>query len=199
MNNQDPDNKIEVLHDEKHLLLDHDYDGIQELNHPLPRWWNVIFYLCVTFSVVYFVYYQFLGGPSLQDEFSRDHAKIVALQAEFRAAHSAFRPEIYQKILADDGVKKGAIVYETYCMPCHMEGGRGDTGPNLTDQYWLLSKGTAETIYPVVFNGSEANGMPNWSEMISQDEIYQAVAYVMTLKNTNHKAGKAPQGEKVEE
>lgn len=190
---------LEVHQDEKHLLLEHDYDGIQELNHPLPRWWNAILYVSIAFSVVYFAYYEFLGGASLKDEFEAEYARVAKAQAEFKALHSAFNPDTYAKAVADGGAKKGAVVYETYCMPCHMEGGRGDTGPNLTDKHWLIAKGTPETIYPVVFNGSEANGMPAWSEMISQEEIYQAVAYVMTLKNTFHKEGKAPQGELVEE
>lgn len=198
MNELPKDTDLEVRPDEKHLLLDHNYDGIQELNHPLPRWWNFIFYAAIIFSVIYFAYYQFLGGPSLQDEFAVDYAKVEALQAEFNAANKAFKQDVYEKILADGGVQKGAVVYETYCMPCHMEGGRGDTGPNLTDEYWLISKGTPESTYPVVYSGSEANGMPAWSEMISQEEMYQAVAYVMSLKNTHHKEGKAPQGEKVE-
>ena len=81
-------------------------------------------------------------------------------------------------------------------MPCHADGGVGDVGPNLTDDHWIIAKGTPDTIYSVVFNGSEANGMPIWSEMISKDEIYQAVAYVQTFHNT-FKKGKEPQGDKV--
>lgn len=189
---------LDVRQDEKHLLLDHDYDGIQELNHPLPRWWNGIFYAAIAFSLAYYAYYELLGGPSLRTEFEAEYAAVARVQAEFKAAHSAFSRAVYDQTLADDGVKKGAVVYENYCLPCHMENGRGDTGPNLTDEYWLVAKGTPESVYSVVFNGSEANGMPVWSEMISQEEIYQAVAYVMALKNTHAKDGKAPQGEKVE-
>lgn len=199
MSNQENKTGVDVHQDEKHLLLDHNYDGIQELNHPLPRWWNTIFYISITFAVLYFVYYQFLGGPSLNDEFKKEYAVVEKVQAEFKAANSAFKHQTYEKTVADDGVNKGKVVYETYCLPCHMEGGRGETGPNLTDKYWLIAKGTPETIYSVVFNGSEANGMPIWSEMISQEEIYQVVSYVMTLKNTNVPNGKAPQGEKIEE
>jgi len=191
--------ELDVRSDEKHLLLDHNYDDIQELNHPLPRWWNFIFYVSVFFAVMYFSYYQLLGGPSLQDEFKQEYAHVLVMQEQFKAAHSAFKNDVYQQVLAQDGVKKGAEVYENYCMPCHMEEGRGDVGPNLTDEYWLLAKGTPETIYPVVFNGSEANGMPPWGEMLTQEEIYQAVAYVTSLHNTHHKNGKAPQGTKIED
>jgi cytochrome c oxidase cbb3-type subunit 3 len=83
-------------------------------------------------------------------------------------------------------------------LPCHAENGKGDVGPNLTDDHWIIAHGTPETVYDVVFHGSEANGMPIWSEMLSKDEIYQAVAYVMTFKNTFLK-GKGPEGVKFAE
>lgn len=191
--------KLEVMADEHDLLLDHAYDGIQELNHPLPNWWNTIFFISCVFGVGYWAYYSFLGGPSLKDEFHRDHAHIVALQEEFKKQNSAFNQEYYDKMVADGGLQKGQEVFELNCLPCHAEKGRGDIGPNLTDKHWLIAKGTPETLYQVVFNGSEENGMPAWSELISQDEIYQAVIYVNSLKNTFAKDGKEPEGELIEE
>lgn len=196
--NNNNDLKLHVEADEQHLLLDHSYDGIQELNHPLPSWWNTIFYAAIAFSVGYFFYYQFMGGPSLRDEFNKEYSNVVALQEEFRKQNSAFNQEHYDAILADDGVKKGAIVYENNCLPCHADKGAGDVGPNLTDDHWLIAKSTPETIYGVVFNGSEENGMPAWAELLQKDEIYQAVAYVSSLKNTFVK-GKEPEGEKIED
>ncbi len=193
------DTKLEVMADEHDLLLDHAYDGIQELNHPLPNWWNMIFLVCCIQAVGYWVYYSFMGGPTLKDEFHRDHAKIVALQEDFKRQNSAFKQDYYDQMVANDGLKKGAEVYELNCLPCHADNGRGDIGPNLTDKNWLIAKGTPETLYQVVFNGSEENGMPAWSEMISQDEIYQAVIYVNSLKNTFAKGGKEPEGELVED
>jgi cytochrome c oxidase cbb3-type subunit III len=192
------DNKLEVLPDEKHLLLDHDYDGIQELNHPLPNWWNVIFYVCVAFGFGYFIYYQLMKGPTLRDEFKSDYAKVVAAQEEFKKLNSAFKEDKYLAVANAEGIAKGSEVFVNNCLPCHAEGGKGDIGPNLTDAHWLVAKGTPETIYNVVFNGSEANGMPPWNEVLSSEEIYFAVAYVMSLKNTNVKGGKEPQGEKIE-
>lgn len=190
--------KLHVEADEQHLLLDHAYDNIQELNHPLPSWWNFIFLICCIFSGGYFVYYQFMGGPSLRDEFNQEYARIVAVQEEFRKQNSAFNQEHYAAIVADDGVNKGQVVFENNCLPCHAEKGAGDIGPNLTDDHWLVAKSTPDTIYGVVFNGSEENGMPAWAELLTKDEIYQAVAYVSSLKNTFVK-GKEPQGEKIED
>lgn len=199
MSNNNNDQKLDVKPDEQHLLLDHNYDGIQELNHPLPNWWNVIFYTSVAFSVGYFIYYQMMSGPSLRDEFKVSHQKVLSAQAEFKRINSAFNLDQYNAIVTDDGVNKGAVVFETNCVACHAEKGKGDIGPNLTDAHWLVAKGTPDTIYNVVFNGSEENGMPAWAELLPKEEIYQAVAYVSSLKNTNQPGGKEPQGEKIEE
>jgi cytochrome c oxidase cbb3-type subunit 3 len=199
MSGHDNETKLDVNDDEKHLLIDHTYDGIQELNHPLPSWWNFIFYAAIIYSIGYFVYYQLLSGPSLRDEFRVSHVKVMEAQAAFKKLNGGFSLEYYNKILAADGVNKGAVVYENNCMPCHNEKGKGDAGPNLTDKHWVLAKSTSESIYVVAFNGSEDNGMPAWADLLSQEELYQAVAYVSSLKNTHQKDGKEPQGEVVEE
>lgn len=200
MNNSKNENdKLHVEPDEKHLLLDHNYDGIQELNHPLPSWWNFIFYAAIIYSVGYFIYYQVMGGPSLRQEFDKDYANLVLVQAEYKKMNSAFKPDAYAAVVSQEGIKKGAEVYEINCLPCHAEQGRGDIGPNLTDRHWVVAKSTPETIYNVIFNGSEENGMPPWGDVLTSEEIYQAVSYVSSLKNTNHKAGKEPQGPIIED
>jgi cytochrome c oxidase cbb3-type subunit III len=190
--------KLDVKEDEKHLLLDHNYDNIHELNHPLPSWWNVIFTVSVIYGTGYFFYYQVFGGPTLKDEFRTEYGRVLAAQAEFKRLNGVFNQSFYEDILKADGVTKGKAVYELNCMPCHMENGIGDVGPNLTDKHWIIAKGTPETLHHVVFHGSEANGMPAWGELITKEEIYQSVAYVMTFKNL-FLEGKEPQGEIVED
>lgn len=189
---------LHVEEDEKHLLLDHNYDGIHELDHNLPNWWQFTFYGAIVFSVFYFIFYQFLGGPTLREEFQKEYAKIETLQAELKKKSGGFDAELYAKIVADGGVKKGEEVFVANCVACHKEQGIGDIGPNLTDKYWINSKGTPETNYPVVFNGVPENGMPTWAGVISTEEIYQVISYVQTLHNKNL-PGKEPQGEPVEE
>jgi cytochrome c oxidase cbb3-type subunit 3 len=198
-NNNDNKTEIHLEAGEKNLLLDHNYDGIHELNHPLPSWWKFTFYGGIIFAVLYFILYQIMGAPTLRDEFKKEFAIIQTHQDEFNKKNGAFDEEKYQAILKDDGVKKGEVVFTNNCVACHKEKGIGDIGPNLTDEYWLWAKGTPATIFPVVFNGVPQNGMPVWSETISSDEIYQVVAYVQTLHNTNVTGGKIPQGNKVEE
>jgi cytochrome c oxidase cbb3-type subunit 3 len=190
--------KLHVEENEKHLLLDHNYDGLQELNHPLPFWWQATFYGGIIFGILYIGYYIFGGGPSLRDEFSKDYAVIAAKLEEFKQKESQFDPAVFATYNNPEGIAKGLEVFTNNCVACHLEGGRGDIGPNLTDDHWINTKGTPETNYPIVFNGVVANGMPVWSEVLSKEEIYQVVAYVQTLHHTFVKDGKAPQGEKVE-
>lgn len=195
------DNKtqLDVLDDEKHLLLDHAYDGIQELNHPLPFWWKTTFYGGIIFAVIYFIYYQLGPGPTLRDEFKKHYAVVALKQEEYKKSLVEFNPESFAKYNNPEGIAKGKQVFTDNCVACHLDDGLGDIGPNLTDEYWLNSKGTPETNYPVVFNGVVDNGMPNWSEVLSVDEIYQVVAYVQTLHNKHLPGGKEPQGDKVTE
>ncbi len=194
--------KTEQLHveaDEKHLLLDHNYDGIQELNHPLPSWWNTLFYVGIIFAICYAIYYELLGGKSLRAEFKEDFAKVKAVQDEYKRLNGSFDPNQYAMYATPESVKAGEVVYVENCHQCHLEGGRGDIGPNLTDKYWLLAKGTPQTVFDVVYKGSEENGMPVWGDVLSAEDIYRVVSYVMTFKNTNHPEGKAPQGEPIDE
>lgn len=190
--------KLHIEEDEKHLLLDHSYDDIQELNHPLPFWWAATFYGGIIFGALYIMYYQFGGGPSLRQEFNKDYAFIAAKVEEFKKQESQFNPETYASFSTPEQIKKGEEVFTNNCVACHLEKGAGDIGPNLTDNFWINTKGTPETNYPIVFNGVVENGMPNWSEVLSKEEIYQVVAYVQTLHHTFTPKGKAPQGEKVE-
>jgi len=195
--NKKEESKLHLEEGEHNLLLDHNYDGIQELNHPLPSWWTWIWGITIVHSIGYFVYYEFMKGPSLKDEFNTDYAKVKALQEAEKLKHTLFNTEKFSIYTSVDNKPKAEEVFVNNCLPCHAEGGKGDIGPNLTDDHWLVAKGTAESVYDVVFNGSVDNGMPAWNEVLTPEEIYLATAYVMSVKNTFVK-GKEPEGAKVE-
>lgn len=184
--------------EEKDLLLDHEYDGIKELDHPLPYWWSMSFFLCILFSIPYFILYVWGGAPSLAEEHAQKMARIKEIRAQFAANNVDFVPDEYQIHNTPEGQLNGKIVYDDNCLSCHGDDGRGDIGPNLTDQYWLYADGSAESVYQIAFKGVEENGMPPWGEILSKEEIYQAVSYIMTLKNTNVEGGKEPQGNLIE-
>jgi cytochrome c oxidase cbb3-type subunit 3 len=198
----DKNDKATDLHleaGEKKFLLDHSYDGIHELDNPLPSWWQFTFYGGIVFAIFYFLFFQILGGPTLRDEFKADFKKVEEIRAAESKKNGAFDMATYEATVKNDGVKKGEVIFTNNCVACHKEKGIGDIGPNLTDEYWLRAKGTPATVFSLVFNGSIVNGMPVWSEVLSKDEIYQAVSYVMSLHNTHQPGGKAPQGDKVDD
>ena len=110
-----PATGLHIEEDEKDILIDHTYDGIQELDNPLPAWWKLIFYLGIIFAIFYFILYQIMGAPSLRDEFKKEWAVIETLQEKFNSQNGKFDEVKYQAILKDDGVKKGLQVFLTNC------------------------------------------------------------------------------------
>ena len=193
------------MNDDNHLspedkakLREHEYDGIKEMDHPLPRWWVMTFWLTIIFGVPYFFYYTVGGGISLRQDHAERMAIINKMKEEEIKKSSNFDQAYYDNILKDEGVIKGKIVFETNCVACHKDEGIGDIGPNLTDSFWIHGNGHAHDLFNVIWNGVEEKGMPVWKDMISKEEIYQAISYVYTLRNKNLK-GKESQGTKVDD
>lgn len=186
-----------LTEEDKKVLLDHDYDGIQEFDYPLPNWWTVTFVLTVLFGIPYMVYYLGMGGPTLAQEQEVEMAALNKIRTAYAVKMAKFDDITYAKYDNAEGAKLGFTVYDDNCMSCHEDGGKGDIGPNLTDAYWMHAKGTKETIYEVVLNGREDKGMPTWKEDLTKDEIYQVVKYLMTIKDTNVADGKESQGEMI--
>jgi cytochrome c oxidase cbb3-type subunit 3 len=193
--------KLHVLDDEKELLLDHDYDGIQELNHPLPSWWVWIWAATIVFSIPYAMYYHFAGGPNLEQELDKNMQPIIAMREAAAGDLTTFDIEHYNTWVKENDVQKiASVVWEENCLSCHAEDGGGDIGPNLTDGYWLnIKERSPEAIFAVVRDGVEDNGMPAWGEILSKEEIYAAIVQVINFKGTTPAEPKEPQGEKIEE
>lgn len=189
-----------IIEDEKHLVLDHDYDGIQELNHPLPSWWSGIWAISIVFAAIYFMYYIMMDGPTLRDEYKKEYAKVrEVIDAEKAKSGNFDVNEFNTFVTENDGIKNGAVVYEENCLSCHAEGGGGDIGPNLTDKHWKnITAFEAKNIYSVVFKGVEDNGMPAWGEMLSKEELMSVVSFVMSLQGTTPPEEKEPEGELVQ-
>lgn len=185
---------------ERNLLLDHDYDGIEEFDYPLPQWWVWTFIGGVVFAIGYIYFYNFAGAPSLKEEFKQDMAAIEAVREEQRKLTGNFDVADFETWQKGENVKQlTAEVYEENCLSCHEEGGKGDIGPNLTDGYWLnIKKVTPGNLYGFIRKGNEDNGMPAWADMLSKEELYAAVNFVLSVKGTNIE-GKEPQGEKLQD
>ncbi len=173
-------------------LLEHAYDGIQEYDNPLPRWWVWIFYGTIAFAVLYaFEPTRTLRGPGRVKEYERQ----VAAAAERWPQGSGTVSAAALAALARDpkALDSGKAVFAANCTPCHGPDGGGIIGPNLTDAYWLHGNSLPE-IYKTVSEGVLAKGMPNWGKLIKPDQVKDVVVYVKSLEGTTPKNPKAPQG-----
>lgn len=197
-NTNDNDNKNKIFKDEEGLLLNHNYDGIQELDHPLPRWWLVIFYATIAFSVVYVGYYMVGSGPSLHEEFLADWKKIEDQKAQ-AAPGDGLSDDVILASFRDPAKRQlGGKVYAEKCAACHGQNGEGLIGPNLTDDAWLYGDGSPATVAQAIRDGIPEKGMPPWGPVLTPDELVNVTAFIRGLHGTNPANAKEPQGQQFE-
>ena len=184
---------------EADILLDHNYDGIRELDNHLPPWWNYLFIITVVFSAVYLVGYHVTGTwPLSIDEYNMEMA-IAEEEALARRAALVEDFDESQIAFSDDAsdLANGKTVYDRNCVACHREDGGGGIGPNLADRYFIHN-GTFLDIYQVVKEGVQDKGMISWEAVLSPKQMRDVSSYVVTMIGTNPPDGKAPQGELFE-
>lgn len=173
-------------------LIEHSYDGIQEYDNPMPRWWLLSFAGTIIFSVIYLFNVGPVGNGKGREADYRDEMK------KFAAAHPAPTGNVpVVKLLAmvkdQEAVHEGGEAFRTYCASCHRMDGGGLIGPNLADNAWLHG-GQIRDIYQTVVNGVLEKGMPAWGKMLKSEQVEQVVAYVASLQGSNPVNPKAPQG-----
>ncbi len=188
-------NNSVAIEKEKDILLDHDYDGIKELDNSLPPWWKYGFYLTILVSVIYLYYYHAGGnGPSSIDEFKTEVAEGNAAVAAYLATAADKVDENTITISTDANViATGKNLFETNCAACHAKDGGGGVGPNLTDAFWL-HQGDIKSIFKSIKYGWKEKGMKSWKEDFSAKQIAALASYLCTLKGTKPLAPKDPQG-----
>ena len=181
------------MNDEKDpLLLDHEADGIRELDNELPRWWVWLFNLSIFFSGAYMLYYHvFDRGDLMAAEYAREMAigdkiKQAALD-RFQEEMMTMEPSTDQAIL-DEGLQ----VYTVNCMPCHRQDGGGLVGPNLTDDYWIHGAEFRDNLR-IISDGVPEKGMVTWKALLKPTQIYAVASYIYTLRGTEPPNPKAPE------
>lgn len=176
-------------------LLDHNYDGIQEYDNPLPKWWVYLFWATIVFSIVYAFNVPGVGiGKGRIANYEREMAAARARYGD-RLAASAPASESDLLAIASDTAKvsQGKATFDKNCMPCHRADGGGMIGPNLTDAYWIHG-GHPLQVLKTVTEGVPQKGMPAWGLVMKPNEVASVVAYVLTLRGTHPPSPKAPQG-----
>lgn len=187
---------------EKDELLDHNYDGIQEYDNDLPRWWVNIFWLTTIFALGYLAYTHFGIAEPQHDKLARELSELEAQRAAQAAAVAppagASVEEALLQVAADSqAVEHGKGLFTAKCAVCHGENGQGLIGPNLTDQHWIHG-GKITDIQTVVMEGVLEKGMLSWKTQLTPKEISDVVAYVWNLRGSNPPNPKAPEGTLVE-
>jgi cytochrome c oxidase cbb3-type subunit 3 len=188
-------NKSVAVEKEQDILLDHDYDGIRELDNALPPWWKYGFLLTIVFAFVYFGYYQVAGGPTQADEYLAAVAVGEAEKAAYLAKSANNVDENTVTMVLDaNELASAATLFENTCAACHLKDGGGSVGPNLTDDYWLHG-GSISDVFKTIKYGWPEKGMKSWKEDFSPKQIAALSSYVKSLKGTKPAVGKAPQGD----
>lgn len=180
---------------EKDIMLDHDYDGIKELDNSLPPWWKYGFYLTIVIGVIYFWHYEIGNGPTQEDEFI---AEVKQGEEEVAAylAKSANNVDENSVVMLDGiGITEGQNLFAKNCIACHgPDGGGNAVGPNLTDEYWL-HKGSLKDIFKSIKYGWPDKGMKSWKDDFSPKQIAQLASYIKSIQGITPTAPKEPQGE----
>ncbi len=188
-----------AIEKEQDIMLDHDYDGIRELDNTLPPWWKYSFYISIVWSVFYLGYYYIGGGPSGLDEYKTEVQQAKIAVEEYNKKN-ALNVDEHNITMADaSGVAAGMEIFKTNCTACHGNVGEGNgVGPNLTDDYWLHS-GSISDIFKSVKYGWPAKGMKSWQSDLSPVQIKNVVSYIHSLHGSNPPNAKAPQGDLYKE
>ena len=180
---------------DKNELRSHNYDGIQEYDNDLPKWWLWLFWITIIFAVIYPFIYDFGPGEFASETVDKEVSQLASKSSS--AAGSAVTEEGLLKLVSDpDTLNKGQVIYTTRCFACHAEKGAGLIGPNLTDDYWIHG-GKITDIHKTVSEGVLDKGMLSWKGQLTPDQLNSVVAFVWSLHGTNPPNGKAPQGDFV--
>ena len=188
--------KTESLDNEDQLLLDHDYDGIKELDNNLPPWCVYLFYACIVFGVVYMVRYEVLGADNQEMELKKEVAQAKIDIAEYMKTAPDMMDEKTVTLLTDPAdLAAGKEIFTTNCAACHRADAGGQIGPNLTDDKWILGGGIKNVFHTLVNGGRDGKGMISWKGTLKPKEMQKVASYILSLKGSNPPDAKAPEGE----
>ena len=194
----------------------HEWDGIKELNTPLPRWWLWTFYITIVWAIGYCIAYPawplvnsategVLGWSSRQAVADQ----MAAVEAERQTVMDQIRDLPLEEVRADDALMQmafrgGQSAFKVNCVPCHGSGAEGAPGyPNLNDDAWIWG-GTLEEIHQTILHGVRHSEDPDsrFSDMLAfgrdglldADQIANVTQHVLSLSGADHDASAAAAG-----
>ncbi len=188
--------KAHDIESEEEIILDHNYDGIQELDNVLPPWWLAGFYITIALMAIYAVRVFFFGAYNQYEEFSTEMAEAKVAVKEYKEAH----PELFDEsnitlLTSEADLAKGKEVFAKNCIACHKEDLGGIVGPNLTDDKWILGGGIKNVFNTISKGGRDGKGMPAWEALIPKGDRQKVASYIISMYGTNPAGAKAPEGD----
>lgn len=189
--------KTKSIDEEHELVMNHEYDGIKELDNDLPPWWTYLFYATIIFSVVYLAKYELFGGDTQIDEYNKK-MELARIQIEEykKTAPDLLTADQVTVLTEPADIAAGQALFETNCVACHKADGGGSIGPNLTDEYWILGGSIKDIFNTIMEGGRDGKGMIAWKQQIKPSDIQKISSYIITLQGTNPPDAKAPEGDK---
>ncbi len=184
------------MEEEGEIILDHNYDGIKELDNTLPPWWVYMFYLTIFFAIFYWTKYEILDGDSTTVEYEKEVAQAELDIAEWKKTAKDLVDASTVILLTEaSDLDAGKEIYTTNCAVCHKADGGGGIGPNLTDENWILGGGVKNAFTTISEGGRPGKGMVSWKNDLKPIEIAQVASYILGFQGTTPAAPKVAEGD----
>jgi cytochrome c oxidase cbb3-type subunit 3 len=181
---------------EGEIILDHNYDGIRELDNELPPWWVWMFYATIIFGVVYLVRFHIVGDYDQALEYEQEvAAATLAIEEYKKTAKDLVDANTVELLTEASDLSAGKAIFESTCVVCHMADGGGGIGPNLTDENWILGGGIKNVFNTIAEGGRDGKGMVAWKQILKPVEIAQVSSYLLSFQGTTPANPKAPEGD----
>lgn len=187
---------LKPIEKEGELALDHQYDGIVELDNPTPPWFMYLFYITIIFSGIYIFYYHLAPDSSLsQDEEYTSEVQVAekAKEEYMKKFANSVNEDNVKVLTAKADLDEGSQIYTTNCVACHGDKGQGGVGPNLTDKFWIHG-GKVKNLFHVITNGVPEKGMIAWNKTLNPIQVQKVASYILSLQGTNPPGAKEAQG-----
>jgi cytochrome c oxidase cbb3-type subunit 3 len=184
------------IEQEGEIILDHNYDGIKELDNKLPPWWVYMFYATILFAVIYLFRFHVYNDYTQDMEYEMEVAEARAAIEEYKKTAKDLVDINTVELLTDAAdLAAGKAIFTTNCVVCHMADGGGGIGPNLTDEYWILGGGIKNVFKTISEGGRDGKGMISWKQTLSPAEMAQVSSYLLTFQGKEAANPKAPEGD----
>jgi cytochrome c oxidase cbb3-type subunit 3 len=173
------------IEQEADVMLDHNYDGIRELDNVLPPWWVYLFYATIIFAGIYLVRFHVMDGDTQAKEFDKEVAAAkIAVDEYNKTAPDQMSKDKVTLLTDAASIAAGKTIFTTNCVACHRPDAGGQIGPNLTDDMWINGGGIKNVFNTIMEGGRDGKGMVSWKATIKPSDIQKVASYVLSLQGS---------------